>query len=236
MFDFKLILNRIGWIFTKKAAEHIAKSIVSGGSVNDALIASAHRSSAEMINEYLDSAQLFFSRPSLYTYLFTLFDEKPNGMDLEFGVHNGGSLKIFSRKLKYIYGFDSFLGLEENWSYHFAQKGSLNLNGKIPEAIYDLSNVELIIGRVEDTLAEFISQHPLKISFIHMDLDVYSSTKYCLDKLKPLLQSGSIILFDEFHGYPGWKFHEYRAFMETFEREEYEILAFSEMQCIIKIK
>lgn len=115
-------------------------------------------------------------------------------------------------------------------------KGSLNLNGQIPEEIKDLSNVELIVGRVDDTLAEFISRHPFKISFVHMDLDIYSSTKYCLDKLKPLLQSGSIILFDEFHGYPGWKLHEYRAFMKTLEREEYEILDFSELQCIIKIK
>jgi len=123
MFNLRLRLNRIGWIFTKKASEHIAKLIVSGGSVNDALIASAHRSSAEMINVYLDRAQLFFSRPDLYTYLFALFDEKPKGMDLEVGVHNGGSLKIFSKKLKYIYGFDSFLGLEENWSYQYAQKG-----------------------------------------------------------------------------------------------------------------
>ena len=232
----KQFLNRIGWIFNKNASIYISKSIVTGGSVNDALIARAHRSSAEMINSYLDTAQLFFSRPDLYTYLFTLFDEMPDGMNLEFGVHKGGSLKIFSRKLKYIYGFDSFLGLEENWSYHFAQKGSLNLNGKIPETIKDLSNVKLIVGRVEDTLLEFISQHPLKISFIHMDLDLYSPTSYCLERLKPLLQSGSIILFDEFHGYPGWEFHEYRAFMETFARDEYEILAFSEMQCIIKIK
>lgn len=96
--------------------------------------------------------------------------------------------------------------------------------------------MELIVGRVDDTLAEFISLHPFKISFVHMDLDIYLSTKYCLDKLKPLLQSGSIVLFDEFHGYPGWKLHEYRAFMKTLEREEYEILDFSELQCIIKIK
>jgi hypothetical protein len=236
MFDFKLMLNRIGWIFNKKASVYISKSIVTGGSVNDALIASSHRSSAEMISKYLDIAQLFFSRPDLYAYLFTLFDEMPNGMNLEFGVHKGGSLKIFSKKLNYIYGFDSFLGLEENWSYHFAQKGSLNLNGKIPDTIKDLNNVKLIVGRVEDTLDEFISRYPLKISFIHMDLDLYSPTKHCLERLKHLLQSGSIILFDEFHGYPGWEFHEYRAFMETFEKKEYDILAFSEMQCIIRIR
>lgn len=46
------------------------------------------------------------------------------------------------------------------------------------------------------------------------------------------MQSGSIILFDEFHGYPGYEFHEYRAFMEVFKKEEYEMLGFSEMQCI----
>jgi hypothetical protein len=168
--------------------------------------------------------------------LFALFDEMPNGMNLEFGVHNGGSLKIFAEKLSYIYGFDSFLGLEENWSYHFAQKGSLNLNGKIPKTIKDLNNVELIVGRVEETLEEFISQSLSKISFVHMDLDLYSPTKYCLERLKPLMQSGSIILFDEFHGYPGYEFHEYRAFMEVFKKEEYEMLGFSEMQCIVRIR
>lgn len=59
-----------------------------------------------------------------------------------------------------------------------------------------------------------------------MDLDLYSPTKYCLERLKPLKQSGSIILFDEFHGYPGYEFHEYRAFMEVFKKKNTKCLDF----------
>jgi hypothetical protein len=45
----------------------------------------------------------------------------------------------------------------------------------------------------------------------------------------------SIIIFDEFHGYPLWKFHEKRALDEVSNKNEYEFIAFARKQAVIKL-
>jgi hypothetical protein len=50
------------------------------------------------------------------------------------------------------------------------------------------------------------------------------------------LQPGSLILFDEFHGYPGWENHEWKAFNKVFLPNEFIFIGFSEEQCLVKIK
>ena len=43
------------------------------------------------------------------------------------------------------------------------------------------------------------------ISFIHVDCDLYSSTKYVLDSLKHMIKPGCILVFDELVNYPGYE-------------------------------
>ena len=56
---------------------------------------------------------------------------------LEFGVFTGNSINYISKfldKNKQIYGFDSFVGLRENWHGSVGIKGiSFNLNKKFPK-------------------------------------------------------------------------------------------------------
>jgi hypothetical protein len=120
---------------------------------------------------------------------------------LEFGVYTGGSINLFSKQLKNINGnisgFDTFEGLTEDWLTHvFFPKGSLSLNNKLPKVE---KNVQLIKGKIQDTLDFFLNENSKKkVVFAHMDMDTYASTKYALSKIKPFLQKGSVILFDEF--------------------------------------
>ena len=74
-----------------------------------------------------------------------------------------------------------------------------------------------------------------KIIFAHMDMDTYIPTKYALNKIKPFLQKGSVILFDEFYGYPNWQHHEYKAFIEVFNEKEYKYIAFCESEVAVEI-
>ena len=74
-----------------------------------------------------------------------------------------------------------------------------------------------------------------KIAFIHFDLDTYNSTSFVLKKIKNFLQPGSIILFDEFYGFPNWEKYEYKAFKEEFEENKFKYIAFSSRQACIKI-
>jgi hypothetical protein len=57
------------------------------------------------------------------------------------------------------------------------------------------------------------------VSFMHVDCDLYSSTKTVLNSFRRGIVRGTVILFDEIFGYEGFERYEYRAFME-FAREQ----------------
>lgn len=131
---------------------------------------------------------------------------------LEFGVFGGRSITLSAWTLpdKIIYGFDSFEGLPENFRYDWA-KGSFDMRG-IEPIVPD--NVRLIKGWFNETLPPFVKNHPQKCAYIHVDCDLYSSTKTIFDNLKNQIGAGTIIAFDEYFNYPGWQEYEYKAFME----------------------
>ena len=120
---------------------------------------------------------------------------------LEFGVASGRTINYFSRFTETnVYGFDSFEGLPEKWRDGF-DKGAFNRNGVFPEVN---SNVVLIKGWFSDTLVPFLKEKNKKISFLHIDCDLYSSTKFIFKTVKNYLDDGCIILFDELVNYPGY--------------------------------
>ncbi|MCK9909618.1 class I SAM-dependent methyltransferase, partial [Microbacteriaceae bacterium K1510] len=81
-------------------------------------------------------------------------------------------------------------------------------------------NVTLVSGLFSDTLPQFSQQHLGPIAFLHVDCDLYSSTATIFDCLGDRLRPGSVILFDEYFNYPGWRQHEFKAFQEFVARGE----------------
>jgi len=144
---------------------------------------------------------------------------------LEFGVFTGNSINFLSKQLKTkIYGFDSFVGLKEDWQGSNWSRGGMDLKGKIP----DLNkNVIPIKGWVQDTLPKFLNEKKPSINFVHMDMDTYETSKFVLSNLKPFLNKSCIITFDDFYNFAGWDVGEYKALTETFNENEYKFLAFS---------
>jgi len=161
-----------------------------------------------------------------------------NNLFLEFGVYTGNSINLFAQILLNhqleIYGFDSFEGLEEDWVTHeYNPAGTFNLNKKIPKV---RKNVKIIKGKVQNTLKTFLSDsNDKKIIFTHMDMDTYGATKYTLDLIKPYFKKGTVILFDNFYGFPNWQQHEYKAFSEVLKKNEFKFIAFCESQAAIEI-
>ena len=148
---------------------------------------------------------------------------KPDTLWLEFGVASGRTINYISQFTKdTVYGFDSFEGLPETWREGL-EKGAFSRNGVLPLVN---ANVELIKGWFNETLEEFMKTHDKKISFIHMDADLYSSTKYIFDTLKGNIDKDCVIVFDELVNYPGFDGDkgELRAFYEfiTENKVDYE--------------
>ena len=163
-----------------------------------------------------------------------LNDKEKKYYYLEFGTFIGRSANFFSKFVDKLYCFDSFEGLQENWGGSKLAKGHFNLNKQIPKLN---SNVEPVVGWVEDTLDDFLKNHNPKINFVHMDMDTYTPTKFTLQKIKPYLVKNAIIIFDELYNYPGWEYGEYKALKEVFKGIEFDYIAFDLMsaRCAIKI-
>ena len=138
-------------------------------------------------------------------------------------MFSGRTINYISKFTKdSVYGFDSFEGLPEKWRDNFECK-AFDRHGDLP-VVND--NVVLLKGWFNDTLPEFIKSQNKKVSFIHMDADLYSSTKCIFDNLKEYLDTDCIIVFDELVNYPGFdgETGELKAFYEfvTENKVEYE--------------
>ena len=161
--------------------------------------------------------------PLTYVFEHLELKHKPDTLWLEFGVASGRTINYISQFTKdTVYGFDSFEGLPETWREGL-EKGAFSRNGVLPLVN---ANVELIKGWFNETLEEFMKTHDKKISFIHMDADLYSSTKYIFDTLKGTIDKDCVIVFDELVNYPGFDGDkgELRAFYEfiTENKVDYE--------------
>lgn len=140
-------------------------------------------------------------------------------MIAEFGVYKGYSINKIARAFpdKTIYGFDSFDGFPDDsrkdWNVDFS------LQGKPPNT---RDNVELIQGFFEETLPDFVEmQAGNHFGFIHIDCDIYSSTKTVFDCCRTLIKPGCIIVFDELLHYQEFADNEMLAFYEYLRESGY---------------
>ena len=190
---------------------------------------------ADFIVKNMNKVKAFGDKSSYLRYV--LSQTSTEGKYLEFGVYSGATINLISATLpeKIIYGFDSFEGLPETWRTGFDEK-VFNRNGNLPQVN---KNVRLIKGWFDETLPVFVRQHSEKCAFIHVDCDLYSSTKIVFDNLKNQIGAGTIIAFDEYFNYPGWQEGEYKAFMEFVAENdiEFEYIARTEHeQVAVRIK
>lgn len=177
-----------------------------------------------------------------------------DGPVMEFGVFRGETMRTLERSFsnRKIYGFDSFEGLPEDWwfsrkeveagvsSHPKGHFGNVNIPRVGP-------NVELVKGFFDTSLPKWLEENELdQIAFLHVDCDLYSSTKTVLTLLNDYIVPGTVVVFDEMHPWnpPGkvwyelWEEGEWKAlkeWLDEFDRE-FEVLVRSEHeQCAIKI-
>ena len=208
---------------------------LSKPSVNQILFSMAKKDSAEFVQGYIKDVMIFDNKEEIWDYTINQLSNSA-GYCLEFGVHKGRSLNYFSTNLKStkFIGFDSFEGLAEEWKGNHQAAGHFSLEGKLPKVN---SNCELIKGFFDNKISlkvRLLSD----VKFVHIDCDTYPSTKIVLREIESVIKPGFLILFDDYIGYPGWRFGEYLAFKE-FAKEKnikYSYRAFSEAQALIEIE
>ena len=65
-------------------------------------------------------------------------------------------------------------------------------------------NVDIIKGDILITLDSYLEKNPhLKISLLHIDVDLYEPSKYILEKLFDKVTKGGIIIFDDYGAFAG---------------------------------
>jgi len=161
--------------------------------------------------------------------------KKIQGDFVECGVWRGGNIILFRKliehffiKDKIIYGYDTFEGMtspskfdihQNNKSAKFLmhkEKKSHNLEhtihaicslDKVKKNIKEttkINNIRLIKGDVAKTL-KIIKNLPKKISILRLDTDFYESTKIELEILYPKIQTGGVLIIDDYGEWKGSK-------------------------------
>jgi hypothetical protein len=144
------------------------------------------------------------------------------GQIAEFGVYKGTSLDALASIChdRRVAGFDSFRGLPEAWvrsdtstyrAGHFALEA-------MPTGFPP--NVKLFPGLFRDTVPAWRDTLDEPLALIHIDADLYSSTRDVLFGLDKQIGPGTVIVFDELCDwqdsgvYPNWAEGEWRALVE----------------------
>lgn len=194
----------------------------------------ALRESAEFAQQFMPTAETFANPHDTLRHALSLAPS--GGLALEFGVYSGTTLGIIAhdRQSKgQIYGFDSFKGLPENW------RSGIPKGAFATDHIPQVKGAELVIGWFHETLPGFLERTPGIVDFLHVDCDIYSSTKTVFDLVGPRLRPGSIVVFDDFFNYPSWQQHEYKAWHEFLDssglRCSYEAYTNNNEQVVARI-
>ena len=139
---------------------------------------------------------------------------------LEFGVWKGNTMRKLRAGLDSSYklfGFDSFEGLPHDWVDSDGKlvgkgaKGRFDVGRQTP----DIKEVTWMIGWFDETVSEYLKGAE-SIAILHIDCDLYSSTKTVLAGLNSFIQSGTIIVFDE------WFYNHSKANVDHEQKAFYE--------------
>lgn len=178
----------------------------------------SHLSTVEFIEDNCPRAVACRSPRKLAS--LALQNLRKSGLILEFGVFRGDSLNYIAKKMpqRELHGFDSFEGLPEAWVNN--PKGAFNVDGELPKVP---SNVKLWKGYFEDALPEWVKTHDQPIAMIHIDCDLNSSTDTVFRVLADRIEPGTVLLFDDYFNFPGWKRDGHAVFTQFVERFGWEV-------------
>lgn len=161
------------------------------------------------------------------------------GSYIELGVKRGRTTTHIAKQIDAeLHGFDSFVGYPTDW-YRLNKPrprnyGQNNTDGSLPPVP---PNVKLHKGFFDQTLPQFLRENSESIAFLHVDCVIYESTVTAFQNLGSRLQSGSVIVFDDYLNFWGWQHGEHRAFEEYISSSQFGVnyFAVGEQQIAVEL-
>lgn len=211
----KIEETRLKFRFIQKIYRNIARHAAERASRDLVFIMDrqAAEESADFLRKNAPGALPLDSAESVLAYAVEKAKDVA-GCICEFGVFEGRSLRRIMKLApeREIHGFDSFEGLPEDWRPGFS-RGTFST--RMPQ--FDSSKVHLHKGWFDATVAPFASKLTQPIALVHIDCDLYSSTRTVFQHILPHIRKGTVLLFDEYFNYPGWQEHEHLALSELIQ-------------------
>lgn len=197
--------------------------------------------------------RVFLKRFLAHYQLFQKTIDLPGDI-VEIGVYRGATLLSWANFLeihnmgdrqKRVFGFDNFAGFTElddkdGKTSERVQKAVGGFSPKgFEEALRDAieifdadrfipykPRVVLIKGNAEETIPNFVKEYPgVRISLLHMDVDIYKPSLVALQQLWDLVVPGGVVAFDEY-GIPPWE-GESKAVDEFFANKKIRLERFT---------
>lgn len=185
------------------------------------------------IKKIRDESDMLLTFNEAFT-LYKLIEStnKIEGEIAEVGVYKGGSAKLISKlkRKKKFHLFDTFEGLpklsNKDNKKQFIKGQYIGRYEQVKKYLKSYSNVFLYKGFFPDTANPIKGR---KFSFVHLDVDIYSSTFDSLKFFYPRMVTGGVILSHDYANSVGVK----RAF-DTFLKDKKEIIIETVgSQCIV---
>lgn len=159
--------------------------------------------------------------------------QKLKGDIAEIGVYRGGSSELIckNKKDKNLHLFDTFEGLPElnqfdtSNEFHKGQFSDTHID-HIKNLLKDYSGINIYKGYFPETAGPIESK---TFSFVHLDVDLFETTKNALDFFYPKMVKGGIILSHDYVNADGVR----KAFDDFFADKPEPVLVVSDTQCLI---
>lgn len=155
----------------------------------------------------------------------------------EIGVYKGGGARLIAeifKDKKQIYLFDTFEGMPEvdkkEDNIKAIKKGMYSDTSLIAvkNFLSKFKNIKIYKGIFPETSAPITEK---KFCFVHVDTDIYKSTKDCIEFFYPRMVSGGIIICDDFKS-PECKGVE-KAVNDFFKNKKEFPVHTTNQQCVI---
>jgi O-methyltransferase len=160
---------------------------------------------SELAGRIIQEGRTYLHYDRLYT-LWQALGVTPESIVIEIGTYKGGSALFLHDSLR-LRGKSNRLYVCDTFKGHPVVEESVDGEHKVYEGFSDVSvedvevylsdcvDLEIVVGNIMET-ASRIPDKP--VGFMHIDVDVYPATKFCLECFCPRLVNGGVAVIDDY--------------------------------------